>query len=156
LLLGVGNTIMGDDAVGIHVVRRLKEKLGSRTDLEFKELSVGGLRLIEEMLGYDQVLIIDSIESKGKKTGQIREFSPDQFKETEQTVAPHITNFATALELYKRLEPSEIPSTIRIFTIDIEPKLTFTEEMSEPVRDAATELVEQITREVQRDPTHSK
>jgi hydrogenase maturation protease len=149
LLLGVGNPIMGDDSVGIHVVRMLKEKLGPRTDLEFKELSVGGLRLVEEMLGYDKVLVIDSIESTDKSTGEIREFSPDQFKETKRTTSPHITNFATALELYRRLEPNEIPATIRIFTIDIQPEFTFGEDMSPPVREAATKLVERITREVQ-------
>lgn len=147
---------MGDDGVGIHVVRALKEKLGSRTDLEFKELGIGGLRVVEEMLGYDEVFVIDSIESKSNKIGQIREFSPDQFKEAEQITSPHITNFATALELYKKLEPSAIPSTIRIFTIDIESKLTLSEEMSEPVSDAAMRLVEQITCTIQRNPGQSK
>jgi len=147
---------MGDDSVGIHIVRRLKEELGSQMDLEFKELSTGGLRLIEELLGYDRVIIIDSIESTDMETGQIREFSSDEFKETEQTIAPHMTNFGTALELYKKLEPSKIPSEIRIFTISIEPKLTFSEELSEPVRAAATELVKKITWEVRRTPCQSK
>jgi len=147
---------MGDDSVGIHIVRRLKEELGSQMDLEFKELSMGGLRVIEELLGYDRVIIIDSIESTDMETGQIREFSSDEFKETEQTIAPHMTNFGTALELYKKLEPSKIPSEIRIFTISIEPKLTFSEELSEPVRAAATELVKKITWEVRRTPCQSK
>lgn len=137
-------------------MRDLKEKLGSRVDLDFKELGVGGLRLVEEMLGYDTVLIIDSIESKNKETGQIREFTPEQFKETEQAVAPHVTNFATALELYRRLDPSRVPGTIRIFTIDIEPKLTFSEEMTETVRNAAAKLIEQITLTVQEKTNQSK
>ena len=140
---------MGDDSVGIHVVRTLRERLGTNNDLEFKELSVGGLQLVEEMLGYDQVFLIDSIESDREQAGRIREFSPEQFKATEQTGPPHITDFATALELYRRLDPSEIPPKIRIFTIDIEPTLTFSEEMSEPVRSAATKLIEQIAREIQ-------
>jgi hydrogenase maturation protease len=139
---------MGDDSVGIHVVRTLKEKLGVRNDLEFKELSVGGLQLVEEMLGYDRVFLIDSIEADNEKAGRIREFSPEQFKATEQTGPPHITSFATALELYRKLEPSEIPSKIRIFTIDIEPTLTFGEDMSEPIRKAASNLIEQISHEV--------
>ena len=137
-------------------MRMLRERLGARADLEFKELSVGGLRLVEEMLGYDKVLIVDSMESRNKKTGKIREFSPDRFKEPEQTVAPHVTSFATALELYKRLEPSEVPNTIRIFTIDIEPKLRFSEEMTEPVREAATKLIDQIADEIQLDQNQSK
>jgi len=139
---------MGDDSVGIRVVRALRERLEANNDLEFKELSVGGLQLIEEMLGYDRVFLIDSMESDHEKAGRIREFSPEQFETAEQTGPPHITDFATALELYRRLSPSEIPPKIRIFTIDIAPTLTFGEGMSEPVRNAAQKLVEQITREI--------
>jgi hydrogenase maturation protease len=111
---------------------------------------------VEEMLGYDRVIIIDSIESKDKRTGQIREFSLEQFKETEQAIAPHMTNFGAALALYRKLEPSKIPSEIRIITISIEPKLIFSEEMSEPVRAAATELVKKMTREVRRTSSQSR
>jgi len=140
---------MGDDSVGIQVVRTLRKRLGTTKNLEFKELSVGGLQLVEEMLGYDQVFLVDSMESDREQAGRIREFSPDQFKATEQTGPPHITDFATALELYRRLEPTKIPPKIRIFTIDIEPTLTFSEEMSAPVHSAASKLVEQIAREIQ-------
>lgn len=94
------------------------------------------------------MIIVDSIESQTQKIGTIREYTPDQFKETEQVVAPHITNFATALEIYRTLEPTRVPKSIRILTITIEPKLIFSEEMSEPIRQAAATLVEQITREV--------
>ena len=66
LLVGLGNPIMGDDAVGIHVVRMLKDRNRGRADLEFKELSLGGLGLVEEILGYERVFIIDSVASTGR------------------------------------------------------------------------------------------
>jgi hydrogenase maturation protease len=134
---------MGDDGVGIHVVRMLKKMIPARDDLEFKELSVGGLKLVEEILGYEKVYIIDSVSLEHRQIGRIREFSPEQFKATEHTSpSPHVTNFATALELYKRLKPSEIPDTIRIFTIDIEPDFTFREKLSSTIQEAAANLVE--------------
>jgi len=141
---------MGDDAVGIHVVRMLRKKFSSRSDLEFKELSVGGLRLVEEIMGYKSVFIADSIESNSSQIGQIREFSPEQFKSTEQASSPHVTNFAAALELYRRLEPSEVPETIRIFTIDINSEFTFRESISSPIQEAASKLAEIISREVEQ------
>lgn len=141
---------MGDDAVGIHVVRTLRQKFPSRSDLEFKELSVGGLRLVEEMLGYKKVFIVDSTESNTSQIGQIREFSPEQFKATEQASSPHATNFATALELYKKLEPSEVPETVKIFTIDISSEFTFREGLSPPIQEAASKLAEIIFREVEQ------
>jgi len=140
---------MGDDGVGIQVVRTLGQKFQSRSDLEFKELSVGGLRLVEEMLGYDEAIIVDSIESNAAQVGQIQEFSPDQFQRTEQAPSPHVTNFATAFELYRKLEPSEIPDKVRIFTIGISSDFTFREGLSPPVQEAASKLVDKIGREIQ-------
>jgi hydrogenase maturation protease len=150
LLIGLGNPIMGDDGVGIYVVRMLKQKFQSKSNLEFKELSVGGLRLVEEMLGYEEVIIVDSIESDASQVGQIREFSPGQFKDTEQTSSPHVTNFATAFELYRKLEPSEIPDKVRIFTIGISSEFTFREGLSPSVQEAASKLVGMIGREIER------
>jgi len=150
LLLGLGNPIIGDDGVGIHVVRMLKEKIQARKGLEFKELSVGGLRLVEEMLGYQKVFLIDSIESSPSEIGKVREYSVEDFKQTEQPSAPHVTNFATAFELYKRIEPEEIPEIVRIFTIGIDPEYTFREGLSPPVEKAAVELVDLIAKEIAR------
>jgi len=152
LVLGLGNPIMGDDGVGIVVVRMLKQKISSRSNLEFKELSVGGIRLIEEMLGYETVFIIDSFDSK-ETSGQIHEFSPEQFKQSQYESSPHTTNFATALDLYKKLEPDRVPSSIRIFTIDIDSHFTFSDKLSPRVQTAAVNLAEQITREVERIPS---
>ena len=147
LLVGLGNPIMGDDGVGTFVIRALKEKIPQRTGLEFKELSVGGIRLIEEMLGYDTVFIIDSIASKDT-SGQIHEFSPEQFKGSQYESSPHTTNFATALDFYKKLQPSRIPRSIRIFTIDINSDFTFSATLSPEVHAAALRLTEQIVREI--------
>jgi len=140
---------MGDDGVGIHVVRMLKEKIPARDDLVFKELGVGGLKLVEEILGYEKVFIIDSVNMEHRQIGRIREFSPEQFKTTEQSnPSPHVMNFATALELYKRLDPSEIPGTIRIYTIDIDPDFNFHEELSPTIQAAAADLTEMITQQL--------
>jgi hydrogenase maturation protease len=141
---------MGDDGVGIHVVRTLRQRFSSRPDLEFKELSVGGLRLVEEMLGYKKVFMVDSVESNAARIGQIRELSPEQFKSTETASSPHVTNFATALELYKKLRPEAVPEVIRIFTIDINSEFTFREGLSPPIQEAASKLVETIFREVEK------
>ncbi len=148
MLVGLGNPIMGDDAVGIYVVRMLRDKNQGRADLEFKELSVGGLGLVEEILGYECVFIIDSVASAGT-AGKIREFSPEHFKGTEYASSPHSTNFATALELFKRFESSLIPNKIRIFTVDINPEFIFREALSPPVERAAFRLAELVGHEIE-------
>jgi hydrogenase maturation protease len=150
LVLGIGNTIMGDDGVGIHVARTVKDRLQSRTDLDVKELGVGGLRLVEEILGYEKVIIVDSYSSADSNPGQIREFDLAQFQDSMHPSSPHGTNFATALQLYKRLAPERIPGKIRIFTVDIHATQTFGEDLSPPIRAAASRLAESIIRMVER------
>jgi hydrogenase maturation protease len=149
LIIGLGNPILGDDAVGIHVARMLKRRFQTAADLEFKELSVGGLRLVEEMLGFETVFLIDSIEGEESKVGEIREFSADDFKTTQRSSAPHVTNFATALELYNKLEPSKVPRNMKIFTIGIHGESTFREGLSPHVGEAASKLADLVAREIE-------
>jgi hydrogenase maturation protease len=141
---------MGDDAVGIHVIRTLRQRFPAEPELEFKELSVGGLRLVEEMLGYEKVFIVDSIATDDSQIGQIQEFSPEDFKTTEEPSSPHVTNFATALELYKSLEPDEIPRSVKIFTIGMHSEFTFREGLSPRVNEAALKVTDLIAREIEQ------
>jgi hydrogenase maturation protease len=147
LVVGLGNPIMGDDGVGIHVLRQLMQRTRPRADLEFKQLSVGGIKLVEEILGYRIVFVIDSIES-GDTVGRIREFSPEQFNNTYHESAPHAVNFITALELYKKLEPTRVPERIRIFTIDIKNEFEFKETLTPPIQEAASRLTEILADEI--------
>jgi hydrogenase maturation protease len=115
-----------------------------------KELSVSGFKLVEEILGYDEVTIVDSYAGEDTNAGQIREFGLGDFEDTLHTSSPHGANFATALELYKNLQPDKIPRKIRIFTINIHRTDTFGERLSKPIRDAALKVTEIIVREVEQ------
>jgi len=149
LAVGIGNPIMGDDGVGIHVLKRLKEKTPPSADLDFKELSVGGIKLVEEILGYRTVFIIDSIDA-ASSVGSINEFSPEQFNDTYHDSSPHAVNFITALELYRKLQPNRIPEKIRIFTIDINTQFLFKEMLTPRIQAAASRLTELLANEIDK------
>jgi len=148
LVVGIGNPIMGDDGVGVHVLRRLRGNTSPGTNVEFKELSVGGIKLVEEILDYKTVFIIDSIESA--PVGSINEFSPEQFNGTYHETAPHDVNFITALELYRKLQKDRIPERIRIFTVGIHNEWFFKEDLTPPIQAAASRLSELLINELSR------
>jgi hydrogenase maturation protease len=156
LVLGIGNTIMGDDGVGIYVARMVKERTRSRADVQVKELGVSGFKLVEEILGYDEVIIVDSYASEGTEPGRIRELGPGDFEDTLHASSPHGANFATALALYTNLQPYRIPRKLRIFTVDIHATAAFGESLSDRVREAALKLTELVLREMEQgDEGHS-
>ena len=67
----MGNPIMGDDRVGIHVARKIQARIPHTTNIEVKELSVSGIRLVEEILGFDRVIIVDSHTGSETEPGRI-------------------------------------------------------------------------------------
>jgi len=139
---------MGDDRVGIHVAKRIQARIPQTSNIQVKELSVSGIRLVEEILGFDHVIIVDSHTGTETEPGRIRKFAADDFIDTIHPGAPHGINFATALEFYKNLEPEKIPKFIEIYTIDIESKLSFSDQLSSTIEKAAEELVNLIVREL--------
>ncbi len=124
LVLGMGNPILADDGAGICVARRLKQRLDG--DVTITEASVGGLNLIELLAGYDRAILIDAIQTRGGTAGEVHRLAPEDFNSTRHATNPHDLNFATALELGKRLGMS-LPEEIVIFAIEVADVTSFSE-----------------------------
>jgi hydrogenase maturation protease len=62
LILGLGNPILTDDGVGVLVAEEVRSRLPEDTPIDITEVSVGGLTLMETMIGYDRVILIDAFQ----------------------------------------------------------------------------------------------
>ena len=62
LLLGLGNDILTDDAVGLYVVRELQPKLAAHPSIDIRETTEMGLALLDFITGYRAVVMVDSIQ----------------------------------------------------------------------------------------------
>ena len=131
LILGIGNDILTDDAIGPKIVKRLQEDL-SHDNISFLTAAAGGLEILEMIKNYKQVVIIDAIKTKGGIPGAVYYLTPDNFEETLHISSFHDVSFLTALELAKKLEIS-IPSRIDIIAVEIVEDLTFSNEFSEDI-----------------------
>jgi hydrogenase maturation protease len=64
LILGVGNTLLRDEGVGVHVVQRL-QTMDLPEDVEVLEGGVLGLDLLEEMENREKLIIVDAVQGDG-------------------------------------------------------------------------------------------
>ena len=128
LVLGIGNELAGDDIIGIKVVREVAE-IGP-SDIDYKQLSTGGLQLLETILGYDKVLIVDSIETNSPSR-RILKIKTEDFSDATFLASPHDMNFPTALEIGRKSLPEMMPKVIRIIGIEIPVQETITDKVSE-------------------------
>lgn len=138
LLLGMGNPILRDDAVGVRLATDIGRRLGPIEGLHtVAECSVGGLELLPIIAGYGRVVVFDSIKTKDPKPGAWHSFTAADLRPTMHLANVHDTNFATALELGRRvgleLPP---PEAIQVFAVEILDNLTFDERMTPALEDA--------------------
>ena len=160
LVVGLGNSVLRDDAVGVRLARDFRRRWegrpsrgirpGNTIDLRFiEECSVGGLTLVEQLVGYDRVIVLDSICTRDGRPGDWCSFTASALRSTMNLSSVHDANFATALELGRRtglaLPPDE---RIVIFAVEVQDTLTFDERMSNALEHSYPEYSEAIFAEV--------
>ena len=150
VVLGLGNPILSDDAVGLRVVKELEGRVDQQ-EVTLIETSVAGLGMLDFLTGYDRAIIIDAIQTVGGQAGRIYRLDPEALDFTRHAASPHDVNLATALELGKRLKLS-LPQQIVIFAIEVMDASTFSEECTPEVRRAIPACVEMIIQEINGEP----
>ncbi|MBN2575406.1 MAG: hydrogenase maturation protease [Deltaproteobacteria bacterium] len=152
LLLGMGNPILSDDAIGIRLATDLAQRLLGYPGLTVRaDCSVGGLEVLDVMAGYSRAIIIDSIQTVGGVPGQWHAFDAEALRETMHLTNVHDANFATALELGHRLGirlPK--PSDICVFAVEAEDTVTFSERMTPALEARYPALLDEILRATRR------
>jgi hydrogenase maturation protease len=150
LLLGMGNPILSDDAVGIRLVGDFSRRLGNVAGLDIiDECTTGGLDLLPIIEGYDRLLVVDSVKTREGVAGNWFRFTADRLRETIHLTNIHDANFATALTL-GRLVGMKIPpdQEIHVFAVEVTDDFTFSEKMTDRLEKAYSIYSEEIFREI--------
>lgn len=144
LIIGCGNLLRGDDALGPRVIRRLWERgFGDRVRLS--DGGTAGMNVAFDMRGMREVVIIDACRT-GAAPGTLFEI-PGAEVETPPLEAVNLHNFRWdhALSFGKWLLKAEYPSSITVFLVEavqFEPGA----ELSPAVEAAMETLVERLER----------
>lgn len=145
IIIGLGNLTLGDDGVGIEIARRIRKKVRTKPNLEIKEMSVGGLGLLENIVGFDRAIIIDSITLPGGSAGRLHKLSPEDFQGRRGLLSGHQVGFFEAIEFGRKVN-LKVPGDISIYAVEIERADTFSEKFSEEIEKRIPEIVEEIVR----------
>lgn len=150
LLLGMGNPYLSDDAVGIRLVSDFSRRHGSIPNLDvLAECSIGGLNLLDLLENFERLIVVDSIKTQGGIPGNWYRFTAEDLRETMNLSNVHDANFATALELGRRMG-MKIPAEreTHIFAVEILENLVFSDRLTEDLEKAYAVYSEEIFREL--------
>lgn len=150
LVVGLGNTLLTDDGVGIYVVRALEAR-SLPPGVEVAESSVGGLRLLSVISGYERVILVDAIQTPAGRVGEIYRLGPDDLLTSRHAGSTHDMSLPAALALGRRLGmPLPDDAHLRIVAIEVEDVLDFGEECTPAVAAAIPRAVEVVMEELAR------
>ncbi len=147
LVLGLGNDILTDDAIGLNVVRQLRTDLADCEGVEVEETMEMGLALLDFMVGYREVIIVDSIQTGKVAPGTIQQVNVNDLAcQTQRT--PHFLGVGETLAL-GRLLGLQMPEQVTIFGVEVEDPFTLGTEMTTTLQGALSSVVAAVSDAVQ-------
>ncbi len=164
-VIGLGNSILKDDGLGIYAAREVARRLsaaGLDRDVSVVESEVAGFALMELMEGWKRVILLDSIQFEGLEAGTVVRIRPDELRTSLRLRSVHDIDLPTTLELGRRLGLA-MPEELVIFGIQAQDALSFGESLTQAARRGMYRAVELVLSELQRtkptqdcDPEFSK
>lgn len=89
LVLGVGNTLMGDEGVGVHVIERLLAGYKIPEEVHVLDGGVLGMDLLYYLEGIENLLLVDAVETH-KEPGTIIRLEDDEVPAfLSMKISPH-------------------------------------------------------------------
>ena len=143
LVLGIGNPILSDDAVGIKIAQLLEQQ---KPGLAVEQTNEAPIALIDLITGYDKLIIIDSIKTEQGKPGELHKLELDDFSSSQDFPFSHGMDIATAFEVGKNLG-CRMPQSVRIYAVEVKDNETFAEQCTPEVAEKIPAVVEQIINE---------
>lgn len=148
LLLGIGNPLLTDDGIGIVAARKIAERRLPGVDIE--EATASGIEVMEMMLGYEKVVVVDAIFLPDHEPGEIMRLKEEDFSHTVHGSSPHGVNISTAIALGRQTCPDRMPKELVFMAMQAEDVSTFSEEQTEQVARKMPEFIDRVVEELRR------
>jgi len=132
LVVGLGNPILGDDGVGWRVIDELDEL--DHDEASLQQACVGGVSLMELLVGYRRAIIVDAIIDPDDVPGSVwcRPLSAVETRVASHLDSTHDAPLPAAIEAGRAMG-ADLPTDIEVVGIVIERGDVFGEALSDDV-----------------------
>jgi hydrogenase maturation protease len=142
LILGIGNYLMGDEGVGVHVANRLEQE--SIPGVDIVDGGTGGFHLLEYFENYENIILVDATLDNNP-VGTIRLIKPRFAKDFPKAMSTHdigLKDMVSALQLLGK------SAVMHLFVISIESLQQQGIELTDEIKKVIPSLIEKIKQQV--------
>lgn len=137
--MGIGNLLMGDEGVGVHVARRLaREPFPPHVDV--LDGGTGGFHLLEPLTSHDPVILVDAT-TDGRPAGTVSVIEPRYASDFPPTLTAHDIGLRDLIVSAAML--NKLPR-VRLVTVSIDEMQPMELALSPAVEAAVPRVVEQV------------
>jgi len=149
LILGLGNDLYGDDGVGIHIIRLLEEDATCRQ--EFTDCLAGadllasgltGLALLDVIVDYDRLIIVDTIKRRRPLTGRIHVMDAADLRDIPGP-SPHYVSIPQTITMGRQLG-LRVPDRIQVIGVEAKNLYHLGEGLSEDMERAVPDILRSL------------
>jgi hydrogenase maturation protease len=146
LVLGLGNVLMGDEGIGVYVVRAIEAK-PLPPGVECLDGGTGGFTLLEPLEQAGRIILVDAADD-GNPVGTVTRTTPRFSRDYPPTITAHDVGMKDLLDMFYIQGGTH---EIVLYAITIDPKQPIRMSLSEGGEKAAAEAVKRILAELNAD-----
>ena len=151
-ILGFGNPVRSDDAIGVYVVNDLQDRLKTREDISVFDMGTSAFEILFKLKGHQRIIIVDSVIHSGEPDGTLFSLPAAEIQagiQDDPLVFLHGMKWDQALSYAKKLMADEFPEKqIQVYLVAIsETKIEMA--LSPGVEEAGIRLAQKIIKDLE-------
>ncbi|WP_369049094.1 hydrogenase maturation protease [Tenacibaculum sp. UWU-22] len=150
-IMGFGNPVRSDDAIGIYVIEKLKEKIGTNPKISIFDMGTSAFEVLFGLKGHDKLILVDAVVNTNEPVGTLFKVPAEEVLQAPQDnplVFLHSLKWNQALSYAKKILGDAYPKDIAVYLIAIE-NTKLEVELSLEVQQSGDKVIELIVNELQ-------
>lgn len=149
-IMGFGNPVRSDDAVGIYVIEKLKKIIGENENINVFDMGTAAFEVLFGLKGHQKILLVDAVLNANEPVGTLFKVPAEEVMRAPQDdpmVFLHGMKWDQALSYAKKILQDEYPEDIQVYLIAVE-NTKLEVELSKEVQDAGDKVINHILDEL--------
>ena len=149
-IMGFGNPVRSDDAVGIYVIEQLRQHLEEADHISVFDMGTSAFEVLFQLKGHTQIILVDAVLNTSDPVGTLYRVPASEVERAPQDdpmVFLHSLKWDQALSYAKKMLQDEYPKNIQVYLVAID-DTRLEVNMSESVRQAGDRVVQHILEEI--------
>lgn len=145
-IMGFGNPVRSDDAIGIYVIEQLKARIKDIKNISIFDMGTAAFEVLFGLRGHKRIILVDGVLNSNEPVGTLFKVPAEEVMKAPQEdplVFLHGMKWDQALSYTKKILQDEYPKDIQVYLVAIE-NTKLEVELSNEVKLAGDKVVRHI------------